>query len=66
MASCNDFLEKEPAKSSAQRVETLDDLEAILNEPMTLHVTSSTVNFIVRIIRRLLRKCTRCINPRLP
>lgn len=31
---CDDFLAKEPTKSSAQKVETLDDLDAILNEPM--------------------------------
>ena len=26
--ACDDFLSKEPTKSSAQKVETLDDLEA--------------------------------------
>ena len=44
--ACDDFLSKEPTKSSAQKVETLDDLEAILNEPSTHHLLrGAVVNF---------------------
>jgi len=43
--ACDDFLSKEPTKSSAQKVENLDDLEAILNAPASYHTTSGVVSF---------------------
>lgn len=44
--ACDDFLDKKPTKSSAQKVETLNDLEAILKEPETHHIIrGSMVNF---------------------
>ena len=46
LTACDDFLSKEPAKSSSQKVETLDDLEALLKDPSTNHSTDGVVNFL--------------------
>lgn len=45
LTACDDFLSKEPTKSSSQKVETLDDLEALLSIPSTNHSTRGSVNF---------------------
>lgn len=45
LVACDDFLSKEPSKSSAQKVESLDDLDAILNYPFGDHSSNGAIDF---------------------